>query len=144
MATTDTENLAQLIEQLRELVLRPRELITAGDMTGLMRLLASKSHLVDLLRRIEVGLHPYRDEDPEARIWSGPEKRRDCAEKAKVANQLLEEVMQIERSCERDLTVRRDEAAEQLEGAHLAARARTAYTSGDQRSHSSIDLSTDK
>ena len=41
-------------------------------MTDLLKLLAAKQTVLDQLQQVERQLDPFRDEDPEARVWRSP------------------------------------------------------------------------
>ncbi len=134
MAELSTTRLADLIakrrrclEQLRDLGHRQADLIAAGNMTDLMRLFAAKQQLITALQAMEKELAPYHDEDPDSRLWSSPEERTRCAADADHCRQLIAEVMALEQAGERQMTVRRDEAASQLRAVATAGRVREAY-----------------
>ncbi len=103
------------------------ELIAAGEMGALLRLLSAKNQLLAVLQAIEKELGPYHDQDPDSRAWPTPSHRIRCADQAAQCRVLLEEVMQLEQSNEQRMTVRRDEVASQLQHANAAAKARGAY-----------------
>jgi flagellar biosynthesis/type III secretory pathway chaperone len=117
------------LEQLLELGRRQADFIAAGNMTDLMRLLAAKQQLIAALQTLEKELTPFHDEDPDSRRWSSPEERARCAADADHCRQLIQEVMSLEQSGERQLTVRRDETAVQLRAVGAAGRIRDAYQS---------------
>jgi hypothetical protein len=134
MVARSTTRLAELIakrrrclEQLLTLGKRQADLIALGNMEDLMRLLAAKQQLIVALHSTEKELAPYHDEDPESRTWSSQEERNQCAADAERCRRLLEEVVAVEHAGERQLTVRRDEAAGQLRSVHAAGRIREAY-----------------
>jgi hypothetical protein len=134
MNELSTTRLAELIakrrrclEQLRDLGLRQADLIAAGNMTDLMRLFAAKQQLITALQGLEKELSPYHGEDPESRRWSSPEARAACAADADHCRRLIAEVMALEQNGERQMTVRRDEAAVQLQAVGTGSRVREAY-----------------
>lgn len=136
MPDLTTTRLADLISkrrrclvQLLELGRRQADLIAAGNMSDLMRLLAAKQQLIAALQTLEKELAPFHDEDPESRRWSSPEERMRCAADADQCRQLIQDVMALEQTGERQLTVRRDEAAVQLRAVGAAGRVRDAYRS---------------
>jgi hypothetical protein len=148
MPTLETDVLADLIRakrecllQLRELGRKQLELIDGGEMTALLDLLALKQKPIAQLQRIEKALDPFRGQDPERRTWSSPEAREACAEQLREIEMLLAEVIKNEKFCEAALIRRRDEVANQLQGAHLAGCARTAYTGASDYASHSLDLS---
>ena len=147
---TTTTELAGLIRrkhgclsQLRDLGTRQLELVESGDMPQLLKVLAAKGHLIAVLQSIEGELEPYRTEDPESREWSDAELRTKTGELSAECQQLLAEVIQQEKNAEGRMTLRRDEAASQLQGAHVATNARQAYQSEPSTSRRTLDLSSD-
>jgi flagellar biosynthesis/type III secretory pathway chaperone len=134
MINHSTTRLADLIgkrrrclEQLLELGQRQADLIALGNMADLMRLLAAKQQLIAALQTLERDLAPYHDDDPDRRTWTSPEERARCAVDAEHCRRLIQEVMALEQAGERQLTLRRDDAAGQLRTVHHASRVRAAY-----------------
>jgi hypothetical protein len=134
MTQLTTQHLAELIgkrrrclEQLLELGRRQADLIAVGNMADLMRLLAAKQQLILALQTIERDLAPYHDEDPASRTWASADERARCASDAERCRQLIQEVMSLEQAGERQLVMRRDEAAGQLRTVHASGRVRAAY-----------------
>ena len=134
MTTPSTENLADLIDkryrcltQLRDLGKKQSELIQAGDMTPLLRLITAKNQLIAALQSIEQGLAPYHNQDPDARVWHSDEAKVRSKQLAAACQQLLDEVMNLERQNEQEMIARRDQVASQLQAAQAAGNARGAY-----------------
>lgn len=134
MSDLTTTRLAELIgkrrrclTQLRDLGQRQSECIAGGDITALMRMLAAKQELIVALEALERELKPFHDQSPENRQWATPAARAACAADAEQCRRLLTEVMAIEQAGERELTVRRDGVASQLQSLGAATRARQAY-----------------
>ena len=134
MNTHETELLADFIArkrdcltQLRDLGSRQLELIEGGDLTGLIKVLSAKTHLIGVLQKIENDLKPFHSEDPKERKWRLPEDRARCADDAAACQELLGEIVKQEQQSESRLKDRRDEAGVQLHDAHAAGRARGAY-----------------
>lgn len=115
------------LRQLHEISRRQQDLIGTGDMPRLLDLLAVKQRMIDQLQRVERALDPFRAEPPEARRWRSEELRRQCAEEVRQCDQLLAELLAAEKRCEAELTRRRDEAAQRLQGVHRADHARQSY-----------------
>lgn len=128
---------------LRDLGARQRELIDSGDMTQLLTVLADKQRLIVQLRHLEQELDPFRDDDPDRRVWSSEAERVRCASLADRAERLLAEILDGERRSEDVLRRRRDDTAEQLAAAHIGHNARGAYADADRYPTSSLDLSAD-
>lgn len=134
MTSLSTTTLADLIDkrhrcllQLRDLGQKQTELIAAGEMGPLLRLISTKNQLIAALQSIELGLQPFHAQDPEQRAWETPEARARSAQQAEACQQLLDEVMQLERSNEQAMIARRDAVATQLQTAQAAGAARGAY-----------------
>ncbi|MCA9259840.1 MAG: hypothetical protein KDA61_11600 [Planctomycetales bacterium] len=139
MSTSDTQTLALLISQRRKCLLQLRELgkrqatmIAASDMGALMPILVAKQQLITALQKIEHGLEPFRDEDPNARQWASPEARDKCAAEAEECRALLREVMAAEQQNQDELTVRRDDVAQRLRSVASSQQIRSAY---EQQTH---------
>jgi hypothetical protein len=151
MSNNETDILSDLIRvkreclvQLRDMGRKQLELIDAGDMSSLMNLLAVKQRPLLTLQRIERALNPFRNQDPDKRIWRSPDARAQCAEQVKQCESLLAEIVSQEKHCEAALVKRRDEAAAQLQGAHLAGYARHAYLPQANAPLSQLNLLSEK
>ena len=130
----DTQLLTKLIHakhlvltQLREIGRRQAELISGGDVAALLKLLAVKQQLIAHLQTVERELTPHYGQDPERRVWSSPQDRADCARMAAECNAILDEIVRLEKQGADDMTVRRNEVAEQLKQVHVASQVRNAY-----------------
>jgi flagellar biosynthesis/type III secretory pathway chaperone len=134
MMTNSTDRLAELIEQKRHVLAELRgvgeqqsALITQGDTTSLLKLLAVKQQWISTLQRLERELAPFYAEDPNSRTWRSTQDRARCAQAAAECNTLLDEIVQLEKQGAEIMTARRNEVAQQLEQAHAAAQVRSAY-----------------
>ena len=56
--------------------------------------------LLGQMQQLEQGLAPFRDEDPDQRPWPSPAAREKCRSDADRSEQLLAEIMQLERQGE--------------------------------------------
>jgi hypothetical protein len=134
MDRLDTDALAELVArklrvvtQLRELTVRQPSLVEAGEMKSLLRVLASKQKLLEEVQRLDGRLEPFRRQDPEQRVWRSPDDRRRCREEAEQCHRLVEEIKVLESRDKDQLVRQRDSVSRELEQAHAAAAARTAY-----------------
>lgn len=150
MTPLETDKLSELIQRkrdhllsLRDMGKRQMEFVADGEMARLLDVLAAKQRVLNDLQRVERALDPFRDQDPESRVWRNAEARADCARLLDECERLLQETVEQERQSEAALTVRRDEAAVKLHGAHAAGRARGAYSSQNPTSISQLDLSSE-
>jgi hypothetical protein len=130
--------------QLREAGRNQVELIDGGNLTGLMKVLAAKQRPLVTLQRVERALEPFRNQPPENRIWRSPDDRKQCSEELRQCETLLAEIVKQEKYCESILIKRRDEAAVQLQGAHLAGHARQAYLPQQDNQNSRLNLLSEK
>jgi hypothetical protein len=151
MHLLETDVLAGLIArkhkclvQLRDLAGPQRGFIDGGQMTSLLDLLAIKQRILGDLQHIEHDLEAFRGQDPEARRWRTPDDRRRCAAQLGECQRILAEIIEQEKQSEHVLVQRRDEVAVQLQGAHLAGRARSAYVQLPSMPMSQIDLTSGK
>jgi hypothetical protein len=132
-----------LLEQLRQLARQQNEHIAAGEMSTLINVLAAKEMLLRNLFAVERQIDPFRQEDPEQRIWRNPEARRRCQVVAERCESLLAELMLLEKQSETDLQRRRDETAKRLDLAHSALEARRAYAPHTRPASAQLDLSSE-
>jgi hypothetical protein len=109
---------------------RQFELIEAGDLGALLKVLSSKQRLLGELQSLERALDPFRDQRPEERQWSSLERREACSRDAAEGNRLLKEIFQIEQRSSALLHERRDAAAAGLARLHSAQEACGAYLAG--------------
>jgi hypothetical protein len=117
----------QVLLRLRELGRRQAELVASGDTTSLLKLLAVKQQVISGLQSLERDLVPFYQENPDARTWQSAEQRALCAQQSTECNELLREILNMERVSAERMTVRRNEVAEQLQHVHAAKQVRNAY-----------------
>ena len=132
--TNSTAQLAVLIDrkhrvlvQLREAGRRQMDLVANRDTASLIKLLAAKQNLINALQAVERELAPYSAEDPARRVWSSPAERAGCAEQAAECNSMLREIVEMDRQGVDQMTVHRNQIAEQLRQFHSATDVRKAY-----------------
>ncbi len=150
MTPLETDTLSDLIRQKRDLLLQLRdmgrrqmEFVADGEMVRLLDVLAAKQRVLESLQRIERGLDPYRNQDPETRVWRSAEARAGCSVLIDECQRLLKETVEQERQSEAALIVRRDEAAVRLHKAHAAGCARGAYVWQGSAPSGRLDLSSE-
>jgi hypothetical protein len=83
--------------------------------------------MIALLQKVERDLVPFHDDDPDQRIWPSAAERQRCAQQAAECNELLAEIVELERASAERLTVRRNDVAAQLRQVYTAGQARSAY-----------------
>jgi hypothetical protein len=136
-----TEQLAALIAQKHEVLVQLRAvgvrqsgLVASGEVAGLLKLLAAKQHLITGLQELERELKPYYVGDPDQRVWRSPNERARCAKQASECNELLKQIVRLEKLGAEKMHERKNEVAEQLNQVHAAAHVRNAYQA-QQRGH---------
>ncbi len=150
MASLGTDILVQLIRakracltQLHDLGRRQLELIDAGNLTGLLDLLAAKQRPLAELQRVQRAIDPFRAQDPANRRWQSPDARDACARDIDECDRLLREILEREKKSEEILSRRRDETAVCLQGMHAAGQARGAYAASGRIDVSQLNLLSD-
>jgi hypothetical protein len=118
----------EVLVQLRDMGLQQAALVKSGEITGLLKLLGAKQHVIVGLQELERTLKPYYAENPDARVWRSSADRAQCAQMATECNSLLEEVVKLERSGAEQMDARRSDVAAQLNQAHAASHVRNAYS----------------
>jgi hypothetical protein len=117
----------QLLVQLRDVGRRQLELVAERDTASLIKLLAVKQSMIATLQTIERDLLPFAADDPEKRVWRSSDQRSKCAEQAAECNAMLREIVNVEKMGVDQMTVHRNEIAEQLQQVHSAVDVRSAY-----------------
>lgn len=142
-----TEILLECLRQRREVLLALRNLTDAqrnpargGDASITLGILGRKEGLLDELSRIHEQLRPFREEDPDQRVWASPDRRRECQRIADEGQQLLQEILRTEETTLYEVTTQRDAIAAQLRNGTDSILANNAYTAGDALNESSLDL----
>jgi hypothetical protein len=145
MNVSDTDRLSELIaaklqvvELLSGLARRQLELAEQAEMMALLKVLSAKQTVLDQLQRLERQLDPYRDQDPERRVWRSPADRQRCQQQMDRCGQVLNEVMVLEKQGEAALVRRRQAAASALEQVQSATDARPAYAAPESLAAPSV------
>jgi flagellar biosynthesis/type III secretory pathway chaperone len=135
-----TKTLAELIRrkhdvlvQLCEVGRRQERIVDEGETTTLLQLLSAKQTMIASLQQVEREMAPYQIEDPDARVWTTAEERARCAQQAAECNQLLEQIVAMEKHSADRMTARRNEVAAQLQHVYAAGQARDAYAANRSR-----------
>ena len=130
-----TKTLAELIHRKHEVLVRLCDigrqqvrLIDDGETSTLLQLLSAKQNMISSLQQLEREMAPYQAEDPETRVWPNPADRALCAAQAEECNQMLEQIVAMERNSADRITARRNEVAAQLKHIYAATQARDAYS----------------
>jgi flagellar biosynthesis/type III secretory pathway chaperone len=135
-----TKTLAELVRrkhdvlvQLCDIGRRQERIVDEGETTMLLQLLSSKQTLISSLQQVEREMAPYQLENPDARVWPTAEERARCAQQAAECNQLLEQIVAMEKQSADRMTARRNEVAAQLRHVYAAGQARDAYAANRGR-----------
>jgi hypothetical protein len=145
MNVADTDRLSELIaaklqvvELLSGLARRQLELAEQAEMTALLKVLSAKQTVLDQLQRLERQLDPYREQDPERRVWRSAALRQRCQQQMDQCGHVLNEVMVLEKQGEAALVRRRQVAALALEQVQSATDARSAYATPESLAAPSV------
>jgi hypothetical protein len=131
----------QIMQLLQRLATQQLEIIRGGDMTNLLKLLAAKQTVMDQLSKIEQQFDPFRGENPDTRDWPSTAAREECQRNVEACNELLSDIMRLEKQGELEMVRRRDDASVRLTGMHGAREASHAYVAA--ASATGLDLSTE-
>ncbi|MBI1247352.1 hypothetical protein GC197_05835 [bacterium] len=131
----ETDQLIQLIDQKHEvltqlLTLSQYQLRLAGHddhISDLMRVLGAKQTLIERLTRIDRLLDPFRQQDPESRIWRSASERTICSQKAVQCETMLAELKALEHKSTEAVTSHRDEIARLLREIKTSSDSAVAY-----------------
>ena len=144
---SDTAKLATLVQQkhdvlsqLHALATRQLTLAEEGDSGVMISLIATKQGFIDALMAIEKALAPYRSESPDERVWKSQEERARVAALSQECNELLNELMSLDRLGLERVQARQQQTKIQIDSAHQAASARTAYLTTAPSTPQSIDI----
>ncbi len=143
-----TDRLAELmlakvetLEQLCELARQQASITQTGDATILLSFLARKQPLMDRLQDLQDCLAEYQLDDPEARVWRSDSHRSACRAASDRCQNLLSEIVLLEKQSLDEMSERRDAMAAQLQDSRDASHAASVYHSADALAESSLDLS---
>ncbi len=147
---TTTDEFARLLDakhgvllRLRELAERQVRIVSGGEVTKLLALLAAKQQQLAELQDLQRQLAPFRAQAPDARRWPSPAARERARETAAGCDAILSEILRLEKQCESELVDRRDAAAACWQGSQHAAQARTAYLQPSRPQDAQLDLSSE-
>jgi len=100
------------IKQLATLARRQYEVIQENDITKLLEVLARKEYMLYEIGLIETELSPYKNEDPDARVWNSEEDRLHAAGVIEQTKQIMAYIREMEQVCHEE-AVRQKEQLEQ-------------------------------
>ncbi|MCA9134145.1 MAG: hypothetical protein KDA45_13350 [Planctomycetales bacterium] len=111
-----------------------------GEVDTTLGLLASKQSLIDELTMVQQRLHPYFNDDPEARVWQSPQRHDQCRQLAAEGGRLLQEIIHLEKNALEEISGRREAIAAQLQDGQDSILARTAYAADNLLATSTLDV----
>jgi flagellar biosynthesis/type III secretory pathway chaperone len=136
---TATQRLYDLIHEQRTILLELKhfaetqfQIVQENELGKLVSLLATKQQAIQRLQDVDRRLHPFRDQDPESRIWASVEQRDECRRLAKECPRLLADVMKLEQASEEILTRQREQVTQQVDQSVARSHAATAYLQTSQ------------
>lgn len=130
------ETKLHLLEEMQALTIEQADQVVQHDMTALMVVLSRKQSLMESLQSVQMELLSYRDEDPDSRVWSSPDKRTRCKTMVQRSEQLLSELIVQENRCLDNMNVKRDSVLTQLQQNVAASQLQAAYGSVDSAAES--------
>lgn len=144
----ETDQLVQLIDRKHEVLtqlhtLSHYQLRLAGHddhINDLMRVLSAKQTLIERLTDIDRSLDPFRQQNPDSRVWRCASDRTKCSQTANHCEVLLNELKAIEQKSTEVVSTHRDEIALLLREANTSSDSVTAYNNLDTRTSCGFDL----
>lgn len=130
----------EVLEQLCELAKQQATITQSGDATILLSFLSRKQPLMDRLSDIQDDLSVYIADDPTERKWRSSELRVACSGDAQRCQQLLSEIVLLEKQSLDEMSLKRDALAAQLQDGQDGTLAAQAYHSSAVLSEGSLDL----
>ena len=134
-----------ILAQLLELGTRQVDVIAAGRMSELMRILAEKQDPLQRLGEISELLRETAGEDPRGRKWNSQRDRDACRQAQDDCERMHIELLAIEAQCETALNESRNaiqQELQQIDSAHQAA-SHYAHAEASQTAGIRLDLSSD-
>lgn len=125
------ETKLHLLEEMQSLTIEQSEQVAQHDMTALMVVLSRKQTLMESLQAVQMELINFRDQDPDARVWSSPDKRTRCKAMVERSDQLLSALIVQENRCLDNMNLKRDAVLTQLQQNVAASQLQAAYGSMD-------------
>jgi len=129
-----------LLVEMHSMSLAQTDLVSQHDMSSLMSLLSRKQELMTALSEAQTKIALFRDQDPEKRSWSSPDRRKECQVKVARCDQLLQELIVMEDRSLGSMNLQRESVVAQLQQNIDASTIQNAYHSSDLE-ESSLDSS---
>lgn len=113
LAELTTERM-RLLERILSLSEQQRELVRFGNTTELLGLLGIKQKMMSMLETLERALDPFREEDPEKRVWDSESARDACRTTISRCDLLLRKILECDRESEATMQERKDGLQRQI------------------------------
>ncbi len=129
-----------ILSALKLLAVQQHDCLGSDDGELLLSMIARKQPLIEELLQVQLQLVPYRDEDPDQRVWCDSASRERCKAMVVSCEQLHQEVLRLESQSLSELETSRNAVAAQLQDCRDATLASSAYTADAILNESSFDL----
>lgn len=129
-----------VLQQLCELARQQSTITHVGDATLLLSFLSRKQPLMDQLAEVQADLAVYAADDPQTRVWRSTQLRQSCRAASDRCQQLLAEVVFLEKQSLDEMSSRRDALAAQLQDGRDGSFAASAYNSPYALVEGSLDI----
>jgi len=133
-----------LLRSARELSIQQIEVMQSDDVATLLTVLSRKSEILDTLKTLQKELDPYRNQEPEDRIWDSAEEQASCRKIFEEIDRLLEELSQMDNQALDQMTHQRDAMASQIAQFATAEAVQNAYASSfllsDEDTQSAVSM----
>ncbi len=130
----------EVLEQLCELAKLQTTICQTSDASILLGFLSRKQPLMDQLAEVQENLSIYTNDDPEQRVWRSSEQRQVCRDASVRCQNLLAEIVLLEKQSLDEMSMRREALAAQLQDDQDGSIAAQAYHSSNTLSEGSLDL----
>lgn len=134
------ERQLEILSALLLLAQQQADCLGADDVEVLLSMLARKQPLLAELLELQEKLRPYREQDPEQRVWTSTAQREHCQQLVANCTQVHQEILRLEASTLTVLEQHRNAIAAQLQDGRDATLAHTAYSATSLLDESSFDL----
>lgn len=146
-----TQSLFESLSQKRdccraliELSQKQRDLITSGDLNSLLKVLATKQRVMGRMDEVQRRLDALSRDTPRWREDLDRDAQLECQDVLDDMEQLLSELIDIEKECEQKLVQLREAALEQLRQSDAGRELNRAYlTEAAPSTNRLVDLETD-
>ncbi len=141
-----TDQLTELVQQRLEILQQLAALQAAwedahaSDPDWMMSMLAKRQGLLDALLATEGQLTPYREDDPQARVWRSAEQRSECRRTMEEGRRLLRDIIERDRRLIERISAARDAVGAQLRETADSSHVHLAYNASDGLESGVLDI----